>query len=77
MPRIHIHLQDIESIEELEDQDDWELQIGLRAADERQQALQASQEVRSRRRNARGSTEALRDRISERRKTVRRGGKRA
>jgi hypothetical protein len=76
MPRVHIQVQDIDEVEELEDLDEWEQLIGLRSADERLRAQQASREMRDQRRIVRGSTESLQARRSERRKTIRRGGKR-
>ncbi len=76
MPRVQINLQDIDDIEEWEDDEGWEELIGLRQGNERLLAQQQSSEVRDRKRMARGSTDALIQRRSERRKTVRRGGKR-
>jgi hypothetical protein len=35
MPRVNIHVHDINEIEELEQQEDWELQLGLAPADPR------------------------------------------
>jgi len=60
----------------MQEQEDWERQIGLRSGDDRRDALLSSQELATRRRNARGSSEHLAQRRSERRKTVHRGGKR-
>jgi hypothetical protein len=77
MPRVHIQVQDMSEVEELEDLAEWEQLIGLRSDDERQRAQQGSREMRDQRRIARGSTEALQARRSERRKSIRRGGKRA
>jgi hypothetical protein len=74
MPRINLHVHDIDEIEELEEQADWEELIGVRSANERQQAQQASAEVRDRRRAARGSVDSLIQRRSERRKSMRRSG---
>lgn len=76
MPRVQLHLHDLEEIEEWESDEDWEELIGLRNGNERLLAQQQSSEVRDRKRIARGSTDALLQRRSERRKTVRRGGKR-
>jgi len=76
MPRIHLYVQDIDELEELEDTDDWEELIGVRDSDERLRAQQGSAEMRDRRRSARGSVDAAQQRRSERRKTIRRGGKR-
>ena len=77
MPRVNLHVQDIDELEDLEDEADWEELIGVRSGNERQQAQQASSEMRDRRRAARGSVDSLIQRRSERRKSVRRGGKRA
>ena len=76
MPRVQINLQDLDDIEEWESDEDWEELIGLRQGNERLIAQQQSSEVRDRKRMARGSTDALLQRRSERRKTIRRGGKR-
>jgi hypothetical protein len=76
MPRIAIQLHGYEEAEELEDLEEWEEWIGIRDGDERLRAQQGSSEMRDRRRNARGSSEALQARRSERRKSIRRGGKR-
>jgi hypothetical protein len=75
MPRVQIAVRDYDEAEELEELEDWERQLGLRG-DERREALLGSQELASRRRNARGSSEQLAQRRSERRKAVHRGGKR-
>lgn len=76
MPRVAIAIRDYDEAEELDEQENWERQVGLRSGDERRDALLGSQELASRRRNARGSVDNLAARRSERRKTVRRGGKR-
>jgi hypothetical protein len=76
MPRIAIQLHGYDEAEELEDLEEWEEWIGVRDGDERLRAQQGSLEMRDRRRNARGSSEALQARRSERRKSIRRGGKR-
>jgi hypothetical protein len=76
MPRIHLLVQDIDELEDLEDTEQWEELIGLRDGDERLRAQQGSAEMRDRRRSARGSVDAAQQRRSERRKTIRRGGKR-
>lgn len=72
MPRIHIHVQDIEEIEELEQQEDWDTQIGI--TPEPPQRETRSADGRGYRRP--GGAEALDRRYSERRKKVYRGGKR-
>jgi hypothetical protein len=76
MPRVHIQLQDIDVLDDWEAQDDWDELVGTRPADERREAQFGSMEMRNARRNATGSREARDQRRSERRKTVRRGGKR-
>jgi hypothetical protein len=76
MPRVQIAIRDYDEAEELGEQEDWELQLGLRSPDERRDALLSSQELASRRRNARGGADQLAARRSERRKSVHRGGKR-
>ena len=72
MPRVNIHLQDIEDAEDLEEREDWELMVGLQPTDPRIDSLEA----RDRRRVARGSSEARDRRRQDRRKTVYRGGRR-
>ena len=72
MPRVHIHVQDREDIEVLEQQDDWEAQIG--AVGERPARPERSANGRGYRRP--NGAEALDRKYSERRKRVHRGGKR-
>lgn len=72
MPRVNIHLQDIEDVEDLEEREDWELMVGLQPVDPRFDSLEA----RDRRRSARGSSEARDRKRQDRRKTVHRGGRR-
>ncbi len=76
MPRVHINVQDIDDAEELEQQEDWERMVGLRVADERRAAQAGSAEGQWLRRLARGSGESRDRRRADRRKTVRRGGRR-
>lgn len=72
MPRVHIHVQDREDIEELEQQDDWETQVG--AVSERPARPERGTGGRGYRRP--GGAEALDRKYSERRKSVHRGGRR-
>ena len=39
MPRVNIHVHDIDEIEELEEQEDWELQLGLAPAEPRREVV--------------------------------------
>jgi hypothetical protein len=75
MPRVHLNLYSSDDIEDLELRDDWEELIGVRSNDERLVAQQHSAEVRERRRLATGSSDARQQRRSERRKSMRRGGR--
>lgn len=68
MPRVRIHLHDIDDIEELEEQEDWEEQIGLRL-DPRSTARD---DVETRFRGA----EARERKRAERRKNMVRAGRR-
>ncbi len=72
MPRIHIHVQDIEDIDELEGQEDWDEQIGVTPEPPQREARGTGGRGY---RRANGA-EALDRKHSERRKTVYRGGKR-
>lgn len=76
MPRVQIYLRDLDEVETLEEGDDWEEQIGVRAHHERRVAQFGSAEARNARGNVRGAAETIRRKYSERRKEVRRGGKR-
>jgi hypothetical protein len=73
MPRINIPAHDLDEIEDLEEQEDWEELIGLRGAHSRREAQQATVEARDQRRAARGSVEALARKRAERRKQFSRG----
>jgi hypothetical protein len=68
MPRINIHVHDLDEIEDLEEQEDWEELIGLHGDHTRREAQQSSSETRDRRRVTRGSVEALARKREERRK---------
>lgn len=70
MPRIHIHAQDIEVIEELEEQYDWHERLGLPAPDTRDTRDGARGERRF------GGNESVARKRAERRKQVRRYAKR-
>lgn len=76
MPRVNLYIQDLDEIEALDEQDDWDAMLGLRAGHAARDAQHQTVEMRDRRRLARGSREALDRRRSERRKHVYRGGKR-
>lgn len=67
MPRVHIHLHDIEEIEELEQREDWEQQLGLDGQDPRREL---------RRDGNFGGAEARERRRAERRKHVVRSSRR-
>jgi hypothetical protein len=80
MPRVHINLHDIDEIEELEQQEDWEELIGLQGAGQRRDTRVAGPEQRGQRNGFRelriGGSEALDRKRSERRKQVYRSARR-
>jgi hypothetical protein len=75
MPRIHIHVQDIDEIEELEDQEDWEQQLGLVNGDVRRLSPNDPSACgQGQRREFRfGGAESLERRRNDRRKRIHRG----
>jgi hypothetical protein len=75
MPRLHIHVQDIEDVEELEAQEDWETELGLGVNDHRRE-LRDNGDRRTRGERRFGGSESIDRRRSERRKQVRRYAKR-
>lgn len=79
MPRVHINLHDLDEIEELEQQEDWEKQIGLNGIGQRRD-VRDSAEARAGRgaehRELRfGGAEARDRRRAERRKQIARSGR--
>jgi hypothetical protein len=75
MPRVHINLHDIDEIDELEEQADWEEVIGVDAEQARRDARQAGD---SRWRGVRrfGGADSLDRKRADRRKNVVRAAKR-
>jgi hypothetical protein len=79
MPRVHINLQGIDEIEDLEQREDWEQLIGRESAGKGREARPASADGRGQRgfREQRfGGSEALDRKRSERRKHVFRAARR-
>ena len=78
MPRIHINVQDIDDIEDLQEQEDWELQLGLAVPTQRPETRDRfeTQRYGQRRVQRLSGAEALDRKRSERRKQVVRGGRR-
>jgi|RhiMetdeSRZDD1v2_1073273.scaffolds.fasta_scaffold429532_1 hypothetical protein len=85
MPRVHINLHDIDEIEELEEQENWEELIGLSDTGQRTRAVGAEQRGQPNpagRKNGRfrelriGGSESLDRKRSERRKQVYRSARR-
>jgi hypothetical protein len=76
MPRVRINLHDIDAIEELEEQEDWEELIGLHDADQQREIQRYSGAQERRRQHGRprelrfGGAEALERRRAERRKQI-------
>jgi hypothetical protein len=80
MPRIHIHLHDLEEIEDLEQREDWEELIGMDAAGRRDSRADIADQRGSRNgfRELRfGGGEALDRKRAERRKHSTRSARRA
>jgi hypothetical protein len=77
MPRVHINLNDIDEIEELEGQEDWEELIGVagKARDNRPASTDGRNQ-RGFREQRFGGSEALDRKRSERRKQVFRSARR-
>ena len=76
MPRVHINVHDIDEIEELEDQADWEALIGA-GAENAHRENRTSTDTRTRGERRFGGADALDRKRAERRKTVFRPAKRA
>jgi hypothetical protein len=79
MPRVHINLHDLDEIEKLEDQENWEQLLGLAADGQRREARPITADQRGQRgfREQRiGGSEALDRKRSERRKQVFRSARR-
>ena len=79
MPRIHINLHDLDEIEDLEQQEDWEELIGLASADQRRDPRLTGPEQRGQRgvRELRiGGGETRERKRNERRKQSVRSGRR-
>lgn len=70
MPRVHIHVHDIDEIEELEQQEDWELQLGLASAEPRREVVGSDSRNRTRGERRFGGNEALDRKRADRRKNV-------
>jgi hypothetical protein len=79
MPRVHIHLHDIDEIADLEEQEDWEQLIGLDAGGHRDSRVVADPQRGSRgfRELRFGGSEAIDRKRAERRKHNTRPGRRA
>ncbi len=75
MPRVHINLHDIDEIEELEDQADWENLVGGSAEHTRQNSRPAA-DSRGRGERRFGGADALDRKRAERRKSISRPIKR-
>jgi len=76
MPRVHIHVHDIDEIEELEEQEDWELQLGLAPTDPRRDVIGSESRNRTRGERRFGGNEALDRKRADRRKTFARVSRR-
>jgi hypothetical protein len=78
MPRIHINVNGIDEIEELEEQEGWEHRLGLADAGQRREARPEAGQRRQRGFHEQrfGGGEALDRKRSERRKQVFRSGRR-
>jgi len=78
MPRIHINVNDIDEIEELEQQANWEQRLGLDTAGHRRELRPETGQRNQRgfREQRFGGGEALDRKRSERRKQVFRSGRR-
>ena len=76
MPRVNIHVHDIDEIEELEQQEDWELQLGLAPAEPRREVVGSDSRNRTRGERRFGGNEALDRKRADRRKNVSRAGRR-
>lgn len=76
MPRVHIHVHAIDEIEELEEQEDWELQLGLASAEPRREILGSDSRNRTRGERRFGGNEALDRKRADRRKHVSRPARR-
>ena len=70
MPRIHIHLHDIEDIEDLEQQEDWEERLGLAATDARRELVSTDNRDRGRGERRFGGSESQARKRADRRKNV-------
>lgn len=66
MPRVHLYVQDLDAIENLEEQEDWEQLVGLSVADSRRDTRTG--DGRGERRF--GGSEALARKRADRRKNV-------
>ncbi|MBK9941494.1 MAG: hypothetical protein U0Z44_20110 [Kouleothrix sp.] len=66
MPRVHLYVQDLEAIEELEEHADWEQRVGLNGTAARRDARPG--DTRGERRF--GGAEALARKRADRRKNV-------
>jgi hypothetical protein len=76
MPRVNIHFHDIDAIEELEELEDWEQQLGLATADPRRELLGADSRNRGRGERRFGGAEVQARKRADRRKSVVRSARR-
>jgi hypothetical protein len=76
MPRVNIHVHGIDEIEELEEQEDWELQLGLPMAEPRREISGSNGRDRARGERRFGGSEALDRKRADRRKSFARAGRR-
>jgi hypothetical protein len=74
MPRVHIHLHDLDEIEDLEEHEDWETILG--AGDGRRDS-HGVEETRARGERRFGGSEVIARKRADRRKSVHRVAKRA
>ena len=75
MPRLHINLHDVDEIEDLEDQADWEKVLGLAGAETRRETRPVA-DPRGRGERRFGGSEAIDRKRAERRKKVTRAVRR-
>ena len=76
MPRVNIYVHGIDEIEELEEQEDWELQLGLVAPEPRREISGGDGRNRPRGERRFGGNEALDRKRADRRKSFARAGRR-
>lgn len=74
MPRVHINLHDIDEIEDLEEQEDWEERLGVSADGRRD--MRGVQEARARGERRFGGSEVVARKRADRRKSATRAARR-